>query len=87
MEDLEKIYFYFYENLYQHKEILEDTLREVLEGLPSTFTEAMNDSMSQEITERTFLGKILCDQRLGRKDISKSHLLLCSLSLSHPTLG
>ena len=40
MEDLEKIYFYVYKNFYQYKELLEDALREVLEGLPTTFMEA-----------------------------------------------
>lgn len=50
-KDLEKIYLDFYKDVYQHREILEGALSEVMEGLPITFTWAMNDLLEREITD------------------------------------
>ena len=50
-EDLEKISLDFYKNLYQHKEVAEPVLREVLDDLLVTFMASMNEALSREITE------------------------------------
>lgn len=51
-KELDKIFFDFYKNLYQHKEISEEALEEVLRGMPSIFTNAMNKSLAWDIMER-----------------------------------
>lgn len=48
-EDLDKIYLNFYKNLYQYTKVSEDVFREILEGLPTIFMSAMNDSLVMEI--------------------------------------
>ena len=50
-EDLERICLDFYKDLYIHKEIIEEALTEITEGLPALFTEAMNEALDQEIME------------------------------------
>ena len=50
-EELGQICLDFYQDLYQHKGVSEEAIREILEGLPRTFTEDMNTSLSKEITE------------------------------------
>ena len=44
----------FLPNIYQHKEVPEDAIREILEDLPRSFTVDMNISLSKEITENEF---------------------------------
>lgn len=51
-KNLENISQEFYRNLYEHKEMAEPALREVLYELPVTFTADMNWTLSQEIIER-----------------------------------
>lgn len=51
-EDLKRICHDFYKDLYKHKEILEETHMVVMEGSPATFTNAMNDSITNDITEK-----------------------------------
>lgn len=50
-EDLEMIYYDFYRDLYKHKDISEVALNEVIEGLPTTFTNDMNESLAKDITK------------------------------------
>lgn len=56
---MEKTCLDFYRNLYQHKEVSECALREILEDLPNTFTASMNESLSHEITEKELSSAIL----------------------------
>ena len=58
MEDLERITKNFYEELYTYKEISEEVLEKVMEGVPATFTNAMNVGLSKEITERELRGAV-----------------------------
>ena len=51
-EDFETICLDFYKNLYKHKEICKGTINEVLEGLPTTFTCDMNETLAKDITKR-----------------------------------
>ena len=51
-EDLERICLDFYKQLYQHKEITEETLTEVFEGFPDMITEAMYGPLRRDITEK-----------------------------------
>ena len=44
IEDLEQICLIFYQQLYGHKEISEEAMREVLDNLPEIFTDDMNVS-------------------------------------------
>lgn len=63
-EDLKKICFDFYKNLYQYKEVSEDVLREISEGFLVTFKGTMNNAMSKEITvKKTFLSNPLNGKR------------------------
>lgn len=55
-KDLYQISHKFYKELYQHKEIYEDPLREVFEDFPTTFTDAMNGSLTKEITQHELYG-------------------------------
>ena len=48
---LERICLDFYKDLYSHKDIVEEAVIEVTEGLPVTFTGVMNKTWEQEITE------------------------------------
>ena len=48
---LERICLDFYKDLYSHKEIVEEAVIEVTEGLPVTFTGVMNKTWEQEITK------------------------------------
>ena len=50
-EEIGQICLEFYQDLYQHKGVSEEAIREILEDLPRTFTEYMNTSLSKEITE------------------------------------
>lgn len=50
-EDLGKICLDFYQNLYRHQEISGEAMREVLEGLPATFTVNMNVTLYRTNTE------------------------------------
>lgn len=50
--DLDSICYDFYENLYKYREVSEEALREVFEGFPVTFTDAMNVALTQDIMER-----------------------------------
>ena len=49
-EDLAKICLDFYSNLYKLKGVSEPAIQEILEDLPVTFTDAMNETLEQEIT-------------------------------------
>ena len=51
-KDFERICLDFYNDLYNHKEIIDETLMEVMKGLPAPFTDAMNETLDQEITEK-----------------------------------
>jgi hypothetical protein len=51
-EDLERITKDFYEELYAHKDVSEEALARVMEGVPATFINSMNDALDKEITER-----------------------------------
>lgn len=42
----------FYKGIYAHKDISEEALTRTLEGLPATFTNAMNESLTKKITEK-----------------------------------
>ena len=57
-KDLEKMVFDFYQSLYQHKDILEEALEEVLRDLPTIFTPTMNESLFEEITEDELGGAV-----------------------------
>jgi hypothetical protein len=52
MEELEKITNDFQEDLYGHKDISEETLTKVMEKVPATFTNAMNEALRKKITEK-----------------------------------
>lgn len=54
-EDLEQICFAFYQQLYGHKEIVGEAMREVLEDLPSIFTDDMNVPLAKPITNKKLL--------------------------------
>lgn len=41
----------FYKELYKHKDISEDALREVFDDLPIAFLDVMDDSFAKEITQ------------------------------------
>ena len=51
-EDLERITKDFYEELYAHKEVSEEALARVIEGVPALFTNSMNKALDKKITER-----------------------------------
>lgn len=48
-----------YKNLYQHKEISEGAINEVLEGLPATFIGEMNEALAKDITTRELSAAVL----------------------------
>ena len=48
IEDLEMICFDFYKDLYSHKKIVDEALMKVTEGLPPTFTDAMNEALDKK---------------------------------------
>lgn len=50
--DLTRICHDFYGDLYQHREVSEESLREVFEGFSVTFTDSMNASLTKVITEK-----------------------------------
>ena len=58
MEDLERITKDFYDELYAHKDISKETLARVMEGIPSTFTNSMNDALDKKIMERELRGAV-----------------------------
>lgn len=58
-EDLGKICLDFYQNLYMHQDISGEAIREVLEGLPTTFTCDMNATLSRAITKNELSTAIL----------------------------
>ena len=49
-EDLAKICLDFYSDLYKLKGVSEPAIQEILEDFPVTFTDAMNETLEQEIT-------------------------------------
>ena len=51
-EDLDTICYDFYKNLYEYKEVSEETLMDVFERFQATFREEMNASLTKEITEK-----------------------------------
>lgn len=51
-EDFEKICLGFYNDLHNHKKIVEEALMNVMEGFPATFTDAMNEPLDRGITKR-----------------------------------
>ena len=57
-KDLEKIVFDFYQSLYQHIDISEEALEEVLRDLPTILTPNMNEALSKEITEEELGGAV-----------------------------
>lgn len=50
-EDLEAICLDFYKKLYEHKEVSEEAINEVLDGLLATFTCDMNMTLVKDISE------------------------------------
>ena len=56
MEDLDSICQDFYQDLYRHKDIEEEALLEVIEGVPAIFTPAMNEVLVKEVSERELRG-------------------------------
>ena len=50
-EDIERICYDFYKELYTHRDISEVALGEALEGFPTTFTDDINKSLAKDITE------------------------------------
>lgn len=50
-EDLDSICHAYYKQLYKHKPIREEAMREVFVDFTPTFSEAMNEALAQEITE------------------------------------
>lgn len=57
-EDLERNIKDFYEELYAHEDISEETLARVMEGVTATFTNAINETLSKEITENELQGAV-----------------------------
>lgn len=53
-EDLDRIWHNFYKELYRHKNISKDSLREVFEDFPVILTKAMNIALTKEITQQEF---------------------------------
>lgn len=51
-EDLDWICHNFYEELYRHKDIFKDALRQVFADFLVTFTKAMNIALTKEITQQ-----------------------------------
>lgn len=51
-EDLEEICLDFYQKLYGYREIFGETMQEVLDGLPATFTGDMNGTLTKAIAEK-----------------------------------
>ena len=51
-KNLNNICHYFYEDLYKYRAISEEALVEVFEGLPTTFMDDMNVSITKRITEK-----------------------------------
>ena len=58
-EDLHEICLDFYQNLYRHKENSREAMREVLDGLPTSFTYDMNAQLSRPITDKELSGAIM----------------------------
>lgn len=65
---MERICHDFYKELYRHKEASEGAIQEVLQGFPAKFTDAMNVTLTREITKKELSsaltsmanGKALC---------------------------
>lgn len=49
---MDQICHNFYAQFYRRKDVSQRAMREVLEGFVPTFNEAMNETLTQEITER-----------------------------------
>lgn len=64
-EDLDRICYDFYQKLYVHKEISEETIKEVFIGFPVTFINEMNVSITRAITEEE-LGAAVRDMTKGK---------------------
>ena len=58
-EDLQVICLDFYQNLYRHKDISREAMREILEGMPTTFTCDMNTQLSRPLTDKELSGAIM----------------------------
>ena len=58
MGDLEKITKDFYEKLYAHKDISEEALARVIEGVPAMFINVINEALSKEIMEKKLQGAV-----------------------------
>lgn len=58
-EDLQKICYEFYKNLYQHKEISEEALDEVFENFPGMILQATNETLMKDITERKLVTTVI----------------------------
>lgn len=50
--DLEKIYQDFYNDLYNHNQSIKNALMKGIEGLLTTFMDAIHKAVDQKITER-----------------------------------
>lgn len=65
---MQRICHDFYKELYRHKDVPEGAIREVLQGFPAKFMNAMNVTLTREITEKELSsaltsmanGKALC---------------------------
>ena len=57
-EDLDRICQDFYQDLYRYRDIEEEALQEVMEGVPATFTPAMNEMLGKEILEQELRGAV-----------------------------
>lgn len=56
---MERICYDFYKDLYRHKDISKDAFKEVMEGFPAIFTNAMNESLAKDITENEFSSAVM----------------------------
>ena len=56
--DLDRICQDFYQDLYRHEDIEEEALIKMMEGVPATFTPAMNEVLVKEVSERELRGAV-----------------------------
>ena len=58
-EDLERICYDFYRNLYKHMDISKVALNEVMKRLPATFMNDMNESLAKDITKKELSNAVM----------------------------
>ena len=57
-EDFDRICQDFYKDLHKHNGIKEEAFLSVMEGVPATFTTAMNESLAKEVSEKELWGAV-----------------------------